>query len=208
MELPYSPQLIEEVEARLRNMEPSPPKDDAADDEKDPVRSRQPIVQLVQRSSFMEKPKVFQSSTENPQSDHSWLDKLPEARISLNLESKIGRKKPMFQGRREAHHQTKTRTPTAHSVGTMRSSFETLQEYDDYDSSDDLALDEMDGTTIHPEWDDIKTFVKLYSPDKASCKRYEVGMASANIKADMKGEIVRVVENEPGVEFFLTRRSP
>ncbi|GMH78089.1 hypothetical protein TL16_g07662 [Triparma laevis f. inornata] len=67
----------------------------------------------------------------------------------------------------------------------MRSSLDSLMD-EDYGSDGEEDVEEMDGTTIRPEWADIKTFVKLYSPDKASCKRYEVGMASANIKADMK----------------------
>lgn len=83
-----------------------------------------------------------------------WLDKLPEARVALNLDVNTGKKKPMFPGAK-VHSRTvaKARTSTAQS---LRTSFETLQEFDDYDSSDDIDLDEMDGKMIRPEWDDIK----------------------------------------------------
>ena len=113
--------------------------------------------------------------------EHGWLDSLPEASESMHLgdKSKLKMKESgLFKG-----SDTKKRDRALSSRGRLGS----VESYtDEYHHSDDEGGNELDGELLRPEWDGCKTFVKLYSPDKASCRRYEVGMSNAGLKADRK----------------------
>ncbi|GMH97726.1 hypothetical protein TrST_g160 [Triparma strigata] len=182
--------LLEELESRLLNMEPQKKKTE--------VECRDTGGSLASEASSKVEPPPPPTAQEevNPQAapqpeavGMGFMDNLADAQVELNLlyTAKQETFKPIFKDKKDKKkgHQPKIRSETGLSQFTARSSLDSLMD-EDYGSSSDTDVEEMDGTTIKPEWDDIKTFVKLYSPDKASCKRYEVGMASANIKVDMK----------------------
>ena len=110
--------------------------------------------------------------------EHNWLNNLPEASKSMHLaEKKLQKKESSLFKSEVKKHESRGRNSSYASYT------------DDYEDSDDEDSEhQLDGELLKPEWDGCKTFVKLYSPDKASCRRYEVGMSNAGLKADRKGK--------------------